>query len=484
METPEVTLFDYFRILKKRKRTIIWLFIAAVFFSGLLSKFVIPPTFEATTTLIFPQPEPTAPTVFLPTTEGGLSKAASLVGLGGNQEPTDPYLAILKSRTIAERAVYKFNLQDGYKTDTLEQTIKRLQDNVKPEVTKEGLIQLTVDFRGTCPFLSWFKKQSPASPADDARQMAADIANFYIDALSEFTQREVFLHTATKYRSYVEEQLEKSREELRKAEEALRSYKEQKGVVSLPDEVKGALDNIAKLEADKVVTDAHLKEVEARVNLITKQIVEETKAPLQNVPAHSPFVQELRNKLVSQESGLALATKEFGPSHPKVIKLEMELEESKKQLNDELSRVLSSVKSKLAPELIDWEQERIATSARSAAEANVLSQLKARGGAVPAKETELTRRARDVEVLSGVYTLLADESEKARMAEAKEVITYQVLDRALPPDRKSRPRTGLNMALAGFLGLFVGIFWVFLGDYLARERGGEEAEANSAAAPQ
>lgn len=476
----EIGLLDYARVLKKRRRTIVWFFVIAVLLTGSVTKLVLPQTFEATTTLIFPQPEPTtAPSVFLPTAEGDLQKMGALAGLGATQEPTDPYVAILKSRTIAERAVLKFGLQQRYNSDTVQEAVKKLQDDMNTEVTKEGLIKLTVAVTGIPLVVTWLGKANASEESrngvDEAAEVAADIANYNIDQLSEFTQEEVFLHTATKYRVYVEEQLKKNREQLATADEALKTFKEKTHVVSLPDEVQGALQNITKVEADKIVTDARLKEVEARVKVITQQIVEETKAPLENVPAHSPFIQDLRNKLISQESELALLSQQYGPSYPDVVKKKMDIEETKKLLDDELHRVLSSVKSRLAPELIDWEQERISTAAKSAAQERVLEELKARGGSVPGKETELTRLQREVDLLSGIYTLLGQEAEKAKMTEAREVITYQVLDRAVPPVKKSRPSTLLNVALAAVLSLFLGAFWAFFKEYVENVKGGGRA---------
>jgi uncharacterized protein involved in exopolysaccharide biosynthesis len=49
-------------------------------------------------------------------------------------------------------------------------------------------------------------------------------------------------------------------------------------------------------------------------------------------------------------------------------------------------------------------------------------------------------------------------------------VTIQVVDRAVPAERKSRPRTGLNMALAGVASLFTAVFLAFFLDYLERLR--------------
>ena len=48
--------------------------------------------------------------------------------------------------------------------------------------------------------------------------------------------------------------------------------------------------------------------------------------------------------------------------------------------------------------------------------------------------------------------------------------TIQVVDRAIPAERKSRPKIKLNMMLAGVMSLFVSVFIAFFLDYLAKQK--------------
>ncbi len=49
-------------------------------------------------------------------------------------------------------------------------------------------------------------------------------------------------------------------------------------------------------------------------------------------------------------------------------------------------------------------------------------------------------------------------------------ITVQVVDRAVPAERKSRPKTSLNMMLAGITSLFISIFIAFFLEFLAKHK--------------
>jgi tyrosine-protein kinase Etk/Wzc len=86
---------------------------------------------------------------------------------------------------------------------------------------------------------------------------------------------------------------------------------------------------------------------------------------------------------------------------------------------------------------------------------------------VPELGLELARLTRDMKVQETVYTLLTQQLEQAKIAQARDMPTVQVLDTAVPADRKSKPKITLNMAIAGLTSLFAGVFLAFFLEYLA-----------------
>jgi uncharacterized protein involved in exopolysaccharide biosynthesis len=57
---------------------------------------------------------------------------------------------------------------------------------------------------------------------------------------------------------------------------------------------------------------------------------------------------------------------------------------------------------------------------------------------------------------------MLQEYEKSRFEEEKETSLVVVLDRAVPPDFRSRPRRGLMVAVAGGLSIAVSVLLAFL----------------------
>jgi len=77
---------------------------------------------------------------------------------------------------------------------------------------------------------------------------------------------------------------------------------------------------------------------------------------------------------------------------------------------------------------------------------------------VPGVGLELVRLTRDVRIQEVLVTLLTQQLEQARIAEARDTPVVQALDRAVPAERYARPRAVLNAGLAGVAALVFSVF--------------------------
>jgi len=89
--------------------------------------------------------------------------------------------------------------------------------------------------------------------------------------------------------------------------------------------------------------------------------------------------------------------------------------------------------------------------------AQELAQLDRRLRELPETGLELARLVRDVKALEQVFALLTAQFEDARITEARDVVTVEVLDVATPPERKSRPMRSIIIAATFLLSLALGI---------------------------
>jgi uncharacterized protein involved in exopolysaccharide biosynthesis len=79
-------------------------------------------------------------------------------------------------------------------------------------------------------------------------------------------------------------------------------------------------------------------------------------------------------------------------------------------------------------------------------------------------------RLRDVKYYEFLYELLAKQFELAKIDEAKDATIVQILDGAVVPDRKSKPRRSIIVLLAAIAALFVSFIWIMVHEAAARAK--------------
>jgi uncharacterized protein involved in exopolysaccharide biosynthesis len=96
-------------------------------------------------------------------------------------------------------------------------------------------------------------------------------------------------------------------------------------------------------------------------------------------------------------------------------------------------------------------------------------------GKVPEAGLEYLRRLRDVKYYETISELIAKQYEIAKLDEAKQGATIQVVDTAVPPDSRSFPKRTITVLLAAFAALFVSCTWVVFSSHLAGNADDPEA---------
>ena len=89
---------------------------------------------------------------------------------------------------------------------------------------------------------------------------------------------------------------------------------------------------------------------------------------------------------------------------------------------------------------------------------------------VPGGSLEYARKLREVKYHSTLLDLLSRQYEAARIDEAKAAPIIQVIDRAVPPDRKSGPPRLLIMIGVSVIGFCIACGWVFFESSMERAR--------------
>ena len=90
---------------------------------------------------------------------------------------------------------------------------------------------------------------------------------------------------------------------------------------------------------------------------------------------------------------------------------------------------------------------------------------------VPEVGLELANLMREVKVQETVWELLNQQYYHAKIQEARDTPTIQVLDEAVPPQLPTKPKRKLLVLVGSFLALISSIFWAFVLEYVERVKG-------------
>lgn len=328
---------------------------------ALAISFTIKPTYTAKTQFLPPQQQQSS--------SSALVQALGAGGLAGLsiKNPADQYIAFLKSQSIQDAMVDRFDLLERYKTNYRVDARKVLLANTSIKYGKDGIIALELE--------------------DKDSKVAADMANAYVDELRRFMNK-LSLTEAQVRRSFFEKKVNDSKDNLASAEESLRNTGVSSGV--LKTSPNAAVETVARLKA--------------------------------SVTAQEMKVSIMRGYLAETSPEFMQAIKELS-----VIK----------------AQLTKAEKSDTAP-----------------------------------GDGLYVSRYREFKYQETLVDLFAKQFELAKIDEAREGTSLQVIDLALPPEIKSKPHKALIATIsslaAGFallLGLFVkSVFRNFVEDEKSRTK--------------
>jgi uncharacterized protein involved in exopolysaccharide biosynthesis len=195
--------------------------------------FLITPTFTATTKILPPQQQQGAAAALA-------SQLGALAGLGGTagvgiRNPADTYVALLRSRTVEDRLVDRFNLLNVYGQTLRQDARNTLEAATKIAAGKDGLITIDVD--------------------DKDPKRAADLANAYVEELYKLTGT-LAITEAQQRRVFFEKQLQQTQEHLKNAQAALSQARIGQSVINTAPQA--VVEGVARLKAQVTAQEIRL----------------------------------------------------------------------------------------------------------------------------------------------------------------------------------------------------------------------------------
>jgi tyrosine-protein kinase Etk/Wzc len=275
-DAPSSTVLDLLAVLTKYRRFLSWFILGTTL--AVTAYALVAPRWYRSTASVFPAEKAD---LF-----GGLEGIASLAksfspgralsALGSNPE-TDRYLAILKSGTVLNAVIQKFDLVHVYDITAYpgEKTMKELLSNVDFVVESEGNLTISV--------------------YDRDPQRAADMANFFVDELNR-ANTGIQVQNARANREFIEQRYTKNLADIAAAEDSLTAFQKRYGIIAMPEQTQASIKAAAEITAQLA-----LKEVQVGVLRRTQSVDNPA------VAAMSIEVEELRHKLSQMNSGAGVA---------------------------------------------------------------------------------------------------------------------------------------------------------------------------------
>ncbi len=218
-----VTAMGVLLLVARNKRMIAgWTCAAAVV--GIAVSLLLPKTFTGVTRILPPQQGQSTAAMMLGQLGGGLGALTG--GSLGIKNPSDLYIGMLKSRTVADALIERFKLKELYEAKYLDDARGRLEKDSRFASDKSGIITIQAD---------------AADP-----KLAADLANAYVEQLHKLTTT-LAISEAAQRRVFFERQTQQTKDKLADAEVKLRQALDSGGLVSVDAQGRAAVETVARL---------------------------------------------------------------------------------------------------------------------------------------------------------------------------------------------------------------------------------------------
>jgi tyrosine-protein kinase Etk/Wzc len=238
-EMREIDLVQILIHLTREKRLIGMVTLVATV-SAVVITLLVPNRYSATTKMLPPTQAQSASSMMMSQLAG--SGAGALLSMAGKdiglKDPADLYIGMLRSRTVSDAMIARFDLARVYETKKASSTRKALEDVTDIRSGKDALITITVE--------------------DKDPQRAADMANAYVAELRKLTQS-LAVTEASQRSLFFDQQLRSAKEALSDAEVKLKETQQKTGLIDLDSQAKAMINVTGTLRGQVAAKEVELQ---------------------------------------------------------------------------------------------------------------------------------------------------------------------------------------------------------------------------------
>ena len=474
MEEKEIHLRDYFRIVNKRKGTIITFFILTLVIV-IIATFTATPMYRASTRVMIER-----------NTAGALTNSYQYTPY--DPEFLETQFQLIKSAAVVEKVVKSLDAEKMYAFFFSEKEEKKsyislaiawgreLISSVKEMAgiekffsSQQDTIEKKIPFEMKIPLTkaqqleNVIKSGISAEPVANSRiveigfmsdnpavatKVVNSVAQAYIDELLDM-QMEISGYSI----GWMEKKAEIQRVNLEESEAAMQEYKRKHDIVTIEDRLTVLPERLSDLSKNLTRAETRRKELSAVYN----QIKNIKKAQLETIPVivENSSVDSINKTILNAEQKISELSKKYGSKHPRMITAKNELKSLKAKKIKELGKAVQTIKN---------EYQLAKSNERDLKE--LLDQTKFQAARLGEKSIQLNILKRKVDTNRFLYDALIKKMKEKGITEQNQSVNVWVIEKSQMPKFPETPRKKRNILLGFILGLFGGIGIAFFLEYL------------------
>ncbi|MCF7822806.1 MAG: polysaccharide biosynthesis tyrosine autokinase [Candidatus Marinimicrobia bacterium] len=482
MEETELSLKDIYYVLLRNAKLIFWSVLITLIMTGVYSLWV-PPLYTAHATIMIEEP----------------SRGMNVfdMGFSNDMNRLNNEMQILKSRSMAESVIkdlwnsesrnhlYLFGT-NRYEPEGLRKIVRKVLSfnfgEDEPLATYSGDIPDTLFGPSVIEFGSALEVSSQRNTNILSVSMSAvdaSEATLLVNTLIlNYQQRDIELHAGEiiNLRSFLEEQVGHVNEDLSLAENKLREFQEAEQIFGLDQNAALLLKELTTIETEYFKLLAEENIAKERKKYFQQQLTQEEKTLSENLlNSINTRVYALRTEIASTESDMVRNASLYGEDHEMVRSGRAKIARLKEQLASQTKDLISrgmavsdplQFRQSMVDTVLAFEGQIASIQFRSAEYKKLVTQYNAQLNLLPAKSLKYARLERDRNVLAGTYLLMRQKLEEAKISQASQMGQVRIIDKAIIPVSRSKPKIKMNLILGLLLGMASGVGLAALREYL------------------
>lgn len=434
-EEQRLALGDYIDVLLRRKKWIIGTFLVLVLGVAALC-WLITPIYRVSSILQITEDNPASNV----SVDDKISSAFS--GSSSQEKFQQTQYKILESRSLARQVLRSLNMAEH--PEFIE--ISKKYADKSPAEIEEVMIDQFQKKLEIKPVANTYLVEVAFKSTDKelAQKVVEAVANQYI-FLSIDRRNDSFKLV----RDWLNNQLQQMALKVQEAQKKLYKFGQKANIYSLEDKDNVIIQKfvdlnalLTKAQAERLAKEALYKQIQA-------------KGPNAPVVVTNPLIVTLREDLVRQQAKVSSLRRIFRPNHPELMAEVANLRELQSRLDGEIKRLMDSVRA-------DYE----AASRTEKLLTDTMNEQKGEVANLQDNLAEFQILKRDAQTNEQLYQALLARVKEANIASTMIPSNVAIIDPGGLPLEPHIPRPLLYLAVAGFLGLLVGVVLAFVVEHL------------------